>query len=75
MTKLPQIKPKVLISFFIKQGFSITRQISSHVRLAHKNGRKITIAAHNKPLAPGTFYSILKQAGIDKETFLELFRK
>lgn len=75
MTKLPQIKPKALVSFFIKQGFSITRQVGSHIRLAHKDGRKITIAVHNKPLAPGTFHSILKQADMDRKTFLELFGK
>ncbi|MDO8619687.1 MAG: type II toxin-antitoxin system HicA family toxin [Candidatus Daviesbacteria bacterium] len=73
MTKLPQIKPKVLVGFFINQGFLITRQVGSHVRLAHKDGKRITIAAHNKPIAPGTLHSILKQAGMDRETFLKLF--
>ena len=73
MTKLPQIKPKMLVGFFIKQGFLVTRQVGSHVRLVHKDGRRITLAAHNKPIAPGTFHSILKQAGMSRETFLELF--
>lgn len=74
MTKLPQIKPKYLIKFFIKQGFQISRQEGSHARLVHPNGQKITIAVHNKPIAPGTLQSILKQAEMDRKTFLKLFK-
>lgn len=75
MSKLPQIKPTLLVKFFIKQGFAVTRQVGSHIRLTHPNGRKITIAAHNKPISPGTFNSILKQAQMDRDTFLKLFKK
>lgn len=74
MSKLPQIKPTLLVKFFIKQGFVVTRQVGSHIRLAHSNGRKITIAGHNKPISPGTFNSILKQAQMDRDTFLKLFK-
>ena len=75
MPKLPQIKPTPLVKFFQKQGFSISRQVGSHARLIHPDGRKITIAIHNKPIAPGTFSSILKQAQMDRETFLKLFKR
>ncbi|MBI2443194.1 MAG: type II toxin-antitoxin system HicA family toxin [Candidatus Levybacteria bacterium] len=75
MTKLPQVKPTQLLKFFQKHGFTLTRQTGSHARLIHKDGRKITIAIHNKPIAPGTFQSILKQAHMKKETFLRLFKK
>ena len=74
MSKLPQITPKKLVKFFIKQGFAIKRQVGSHARLVHPNGRKITIAIHNKPIAPGTFQSILKQASLPRDEFLELFK-
>lgn len=73
MSKLPQIRPKDLLKFFLKQGFIINRQEGSHVRLIHSDGRKITIAAHNKPIAPGTLQAILKQASMDRKTFLSLF--
>lgn len=75
MPKLPQIKPGHLLRFFVKQGFVVARQTGSHTRLIHPDGRKITIAAHNKPIAPGTFNSILKQAEMDRNTFLKLFKK
>lgn len=75
MSKLPQIKPSPLVKFFTKQGFVVTRQVGSHARLIHPDGRKITIAIHNKPIAPGTFNSILRQAQMDRDTFLELFKK
>lgn len=75
MSKLPQIKPTLLLKFFIKQGFTVTRQVGSHARLIHPDGRKITVAIHNKPIAAGTFNAILKQAQIDRETFLNHFKK
>lgn len=75
MTKLPQIKPRLLIKFFEKQGFTITRQAGSHARLAHRDGRKITIAVHNKPIALGTLHAILRQARMEKSIFLKLFKK
>ncbi len=74
MPKLPQIKPSPLLKFFQKQGFVVTRQTGSHVRLVHLDGRKITIAIHNKPIAPGTLNAILKQAEIERNTFLKLFK-
>lgn len=74
MTKLPQIRPKDLVKFFIKEGFFITRQVGSHARLIHTDGRKITIAIHTKPIAPGTLNAILKQANMDKDTFQKLYK-
>lgn len=74
MSKLPQITPKKLIKFFVKQGFGIKRQVGSHARLVHIDGRKITIAVHNKPIAPGTFQSILKQANLTRDEFLKMFK-
>ncbi len=74
MPKLPQVKPQVLVKFFIKHGFKISRQVGSHARLIHTDGRKITIAIHNQPIAPGTLNSILKQARLDRDTFLNLFK-
>ena len=74
MINLPQVTPKKLVKFFLKQGFVVRRQVGSHARLVHSDGRKITIAIHNKPIAPGTFQSILKQANLTREEFLKLFK-
>lgn len=73
MSKLPQIKPKKLIKFFLKHDFTISRQVGSHARLIHSDGKKITIAIHNKPVAPGTLQSILKQANLSRKEFLKMF--
>ena len=74
MTKLPQITPKNLLKFFLKKGFKISRQEGSHMRLVHHDGRKITIAIHNKPLPLGTFQAILKQANFSRDEFLKTYK-
>ncbi len=74
MPKLPQVKPKDLVKFFQKQGFVVSRQDGSHARLIHPDGRKITIAIHTKPIPPGTFNAILKQAHLARDKFLEVFK-
>ena len=73
MPKLPQVKPKELLSFFLKRGFVLRRQTGSHARLVHSDGRGITLAIHNKSIAPGTLNSILRQANLSKDEFLQLF--
>ena len=75
MTKLQQITPKRLVKFFQKQDFEISKQTGSHARLVHPDGRKITIAIHNKPIAPGTFHAILRQANLKRDEFLKLFKE
>lgn len=75
MSKLPQVRPTLLVKLFVSLGFMITRQVGSHMRLVHPDGRKITIAIHTKPIAKGTLNAILKQAQMDRETFLKLLHK
>ena len=72
MAKLQQITPKRLVKFFLKQDFKTTEQTGSHARLVHSDGRKITIAIHNKPIAPGTFHAILRQVNLKRDEFLKL---
>ncbi|MDP8981127.1 MAG: type II toxin-antitoxin system HicA family toxin [Acidobacteriota bacterium] len=47
-------------------------ETGSHIRLARGN-RNVTVLAHSS-LAPKTLQSILRQAGIDLETFLDSLR-
>ena len=61
------IKPTEIVKYLQKLGFSKLRQKGSHLRLFHPDGRKITIAIHNKPISKGTLASILRQAKISKE--------
>ncbi|MGA3096425.1 MAG: type II toxin-antitoxin system HicA family toxin [Bryobacteraceae bacterium] len=50
-------------------GFSITRQAGSHVRMVRGN-RRVTVPMH-RDLVVGTLQSILRQAGISVEEFVE----
>jgi len=49
-------------------GFSITRPAGSHVRMARGN-RRVTVPMHRN-LVVGTLQSILRQAGVSLEDFL-----
>ncbi|MGA2196878.1 MAG: type II toxin-antitoxin system HicA family toxin [Bryobacteraceae bacterium] len=51
-------------------GFSISRQIGSHVRMAQGN-RRVTVPKHRN-LAVGTLQSILRQAGVSVEDFVNV---
>jgi len=53
-------------------GYQKARQTGSHVQLA-RGDRHVTVPAHGS-VAPGTLRNILRQAGIDLETFLENLR-
>lgn len=75
MPKLPQLKSQEIISVLLKLGFEEKRIRGSHVRLYHKDGRRVTIPQHNRPVFIGTFNSILRQACISKEQFLEQYKK
>ena len=51
-------------------GFAITRQAGSHVRMARGN-RRVTVPMH-RDLVVGTVQSILRQAGISVEEFVNV---
>ena len=59
------MKPKELLKILQADGWVIDRVRGSHHILKHpiKPGRP-TIPMHNKNLKPGTYNSILKQAGL-----------
>jgi predicted RNA binding protein YcfA (HicA-like mRNA interferase family) len=51
-----------------KLGFVPDRQVGSHLRMT-KGARRVTVPMHT-PIPPGTFQSILRQAGISLEELL-----
>ena len=53
-------------------GLAVARQRGSHIRLA-KGSLGVTVPAHGS-IAPGTLQNILRQAGIDAQTFCEALR-
>lgn len=56
-----------------KLGFRQTRQAGSHERWQHPDGRATTIPVHRgMEIGPLLFHRILRQLGIDPETFARL---
>ncbi len=67
--KLPQISGKDLIKKLSKQGFVITRQKGSHVRLEKTINKKIiklTVPLH-KTMKKGTLLRVIKDAKLRPE--------
>jgi len=69
--KLPAVKPKIVIRALERYGFFIHHTTGSHYFL--KKGRvRVTIPFHNKDLKLGTLTSIIAQAGLTVEEFVDL---
>ena len=67
MSDIHSFTPKELIRILEQKGFVLKRSKGSHKIYKHPfTKNRVTIPMHNKDLPKGTFYAILKQAGIDK---------
>ena len=53
-----------------RRGFRLVRQRGSHIILVHEDGRYVTVPRH-EPIKEPTLKSILDQARISKEEFLD----
>ncbi len=70
------VKAEKVIKVLIKLGFEIVRQKGSHVILKHPDGRITVVPVHHgEELGRGILREIIKDAGIDKEQFMELLKK
>lgn len=69
MTKLPVISGFDCVKALQRLGFTLRRQSGSHIILS-RDGAIVTVPNH-KTLKPGTLRSILRQAGLTVEEFLE----
>jgi len=73
VSKLPSLTPQEIIKVLEKKGFVLDRIKGSHYLYYHpETGRRVTVPFHKKDLPKGTFFAILKQAGIDKDELREL---
>jgi len=68
--KYPILKPNEIISALSKKGFVYKSQKGSHAK--YSDGHRVTIIPIHDTVARGTLKSILIQAGIELEDFLEL---
>jgi predicted RNA binding protein YcfA (HicA-like mRNA interferase family) len=66
MSDIPSFTPQKIIKILKKKGFVLDRvKGSHHIYYNHEKRRRVIVALHKRDLPKGTFYEILKQAGID----------
>lgn len=70
--KLPFVSSDKVLKFLSKKGFSIVRQRGSHISLHKKenNSTFLVVVPRRKEIKKGTLLSILRQAKISKEEFM-----
>lgn len=59
-----------VLKVLTRHGFYVDRQSGSHIQLTHPDGRYVTLPRHD-PIKEGTLKSILLQANITKQEFLD----
>ena len=74
MHELPTISGIELIKIFSKIGYEVDHQTGSHfiLRQPKEPYRRLTIPNH-KIIAKGTLRAIIRESGLTKNEFLELF--
>ena len=74
MSKFPCVSGNQMTRYLQRKEFFITHRKGSHARLS--NGERVTVVpVGNKKLKIGTQSSILLEAGIDKDLFLDDFEQ
>ena len=76
MPKLPRIPSSLVIRALKRARFYKFHQSGSHIQLRHldNSNLRITIPFHRKDLTPKTLKSIIKQAGLTIEEFINLIK-
>lgn len=72
MTKLPVVSGRECIDALQRAGFYKSRQKGSHVTMRRDDPYAKPIVPLHKTLKPGTLKSILRQAELSIEGFIEL---
>ena len=71
MPRLPSVKPRMAIRALLRNGFVIDHTTGSHYVLIREKLR-VTVPDHNRDLKRGTLASIIAQAGLTVEEFVDL---
>lgn len=74
MSKLPACSGRDAVRAFEHLGYVTDHQTGSHIILRNPRMRRLTVPDHRE-LAKGTLRSLIREAGITKEQFVELLRK
>ncbi len=65
-------KAKEVLRKLKRPGFEERRQSGSHLVLRHPDGRQTYLPMHTGDVPTGTFRSILKQADLSEDEFMDL---
>ena len=71
MSKLPVLSAKEVVKALGRFGFKVHRQTGSHIHMWNAERRLLVTIPNHPELAKGTLISILKQAKLEREEFLE----
>ena len=76
MPKLPAVTAREVLRALRRDGWQITRQTGSHAHLTHATkAGKVTVPIHSGDVKDGTLRSILKQARLTPDQFLDLLEE
>jgi predicted RNA binding protein YcfA (HicA-like mRNA interferase family) len=68
---LPVVSGRAVVQALAKAGFAEVSQRGSHLKLRNPAGKTVIVPLHRE-LARGTLRSILRQADLTVEAFIEL---
>ncbi len=71
MSRLPVCSGRDAVAAFERMGYVFDHQTSTHIILRHPTQRRLTVPDHRE-VAKGTLRSLIREAGITKERFIEL---
>lgn len=72
MSKLPRISSRECIRALAKVGFYIDRQRGSHIILLRDSPYAMTVVPERRELPAGTLRSIIRDAGMTVDDFIDL---
>lgn len=72
MSKLPTVSGKQCIKALEKAGFTVYRQRGSHITLVRDHPQAQLTVPNHKTVAKGTLRTIIRQAGLTVDEFLNL---
>jgi predicted RNA binding protein YcfA (HicA-like mRNA interferase family) len=71
VSRLPVCSGRDAAAAFARMGYLVDHQTSSHIIMRYATQRRLTVPDH-KEIAKGTLRSLIREAGITKERFIEL---
>jgi len=73
MPKLPSLTPREVVKKLKKLGFTEHHQVGSHLTMKHAvTKRRAVVPLHVKDIKKGTLFSLLREAGIEKNEFIQI---